>query len=235
MPEFMVMILESEREERKLAPSETKALLEGRSAWERELRAVSAYRDGERLRPTSEGRRVSKHDGRLRVDAGPFGERTLSAYCVVEAAGLDEALKLAEMCPLAPGAALEVRPLMKGMLQPDRANQKGRLFAFAVLGSAPSEQSWIEVMDRIDESTRNHFPADRFSGGVRLQEPGRGRGVASAGGRRAVFDGPFLESKEVIGGLFFMRMASLEEAVDWAGGSEYVKHGTLEIRELWRS
>jgi hypothetical protein len=235
MPQFMVMILESEREERKLAPSKTKALVEGLAAWERELRAASSYLDGERLRPASEGRRVSNHDGRLRVDTGPFGERTLSAYCVVEAEGLDEAIKLAETCPLAPGAELEVRPLMKGMLQPDRANQKGRLFAFAVLGSAPSEQSWIEVMDRIDESTRNHFPADRFSGGVRLQEPGRGRGVSSAGGRRAVFDGPFLESKEVIGGLFFMRMASLEEAVDWAGGSAYVKHGTLEIRELWRS
>jgi hypothetical protein len=59
--------------------------------------------------------------------------------------------------------------------------------------------------------------------------------VASAGGRRAVFDGPFLESKEVIGGLFFLWMASLDEAVDWASRSEFVKHGALEIRELWRS
>jgi hypothetical protein len=235
MPQFMVMILENEVEERKLAPAETKALVERHSAWERELRAGSAYLDGERLRPAFEGRRVSNRDGQLRVDPGPFGERALSAYCIVEAEGLDDAIRLAKTCPLAPGAELEVRPLMKGLLQPDRRNQKGRLFAFAVLGSAPSEESWIEVMDRIDESTRDHFPADRFSGGVRLQEPGRGRGVASAGGRRAVFDGPFLESKEVIGGLFFMRMASLEEAVDWAEGSEFVKHGTLEIRELWRS
>jgi len=229
------MILENEVEERKLAPSETKALLEGQSAWERELRAVSAYLDGERLRPASEGRRVSRRDGQLRVDRGPFGERALSACYVVEAEGLDAAIKLAEKCPLAPGAELEVRPLMKGALQPDRANRRGRLFAFAVLGSAPSERSWIEVMDRIDESTRNHFAPDRFSGGIRLQEPARGRGMASAGGRRAVFDGPFLESKEVIGGLFFMRMADLQEAVEWAGGSEFMKHGTLEIRELWRS
>jgi hypothetical protein len=235
MAQFMVMILENQVEERKLAPSETKALVEGLSAWERELRAVSAYLDGERLRPASEGGRVSNRDGQLCVDRGPFGERALSAYYVVEAEGLDGAIKLAETCPLAPGAELDVRPLMKGLLRPDRANQKGRVFAFAVLGRAPSEQSWIEVMDRIDERTRDHFPAERFSGGVRLQEPGRGRGVASAGGRRAVFDGPFLESKEVIGGLFFMRMASLEEAVEWAGESEFVKHGTLEIRELWRS
>jgi hypothetical protein len=235
MPQFMVIILENEAEERKLAPSETKALVEGHSAYERKLRAVSAYRDGERLRPSSEGRRVSNRDGQPRIDAGPFADRAISGYYVVEAESPDAAVRLAEECPMSPGAELDVRPLMKGTLQPDKTSQQGRVFAFAVLGNAPNEQGWIDVMDRIDESTRDGFPVDRFLGGVRLQAPGRGRRVASAGGRRAVFDGPFLESKEVIGGLFFMRMASLEEAVHWASGTEFVKHGAVEIRELWRS
>jgi len=70
---------------------------------------------------------------------------------------------------------------------------------------------------------------------VRLEAPSRGRQISSTGGRRAIFDGPFLESKEVIGGLFFMCMASLDEAVDWANNSAFVEHGALEIRELWRS
>jgi hypothetical protein len=229
------MILENEAEGGKLAPSEIKALVEGHSAYERKLRAVSAYVDGERLRPSSEGRRVSRRDGQLRIDPGPFGDKALSAYYVLETEGLDAAVKLAEECPMAPGAEFDVRPLMKGRHQPDKTSQKGRVFAFAVLGNAPSEQGWIEVMDRIDESTQDGFPAGRFRGGLRLKEPGRGRRVASAGGRRAVFDGPFLESKEVIGGLFFLGMASLDEAVDWASRSEFVKHGALEIRELWRS
>jgi len=30
-------------------------------------------------------------------------------------------------------------------------------------------------------------------------------------------------------------MATLDEAVEWASQSEFVKLGTLEIRELWRS
>jgi hypothetical protein len=235
MPEFMVMIMENEGEERKLAPPAIKALVEGHSAYERKLRAVSAYVDGERLRPSSEGRRVSRRDGAPRIDPGPFGDKALSAYYVLEAEGLDAAVKLAEECPMAPGAEFDVRPLMKGRHRPDKTSQKGRVFAFAVLGNAPSEQGWIEVMDRIDESTQDGFPAGRFRGGLRLKEPGRGRRVASAGGRRAVFDGPFLESKEVIGGLFFLGMASLDEAVDWASRSEFVKHGALEIRELWRS
>jgi hypothetical protein len=32
-----------------------------------------------------------------------------------------------------------------------------------------------------------------------------------------------------------MRMASVEEAVHWASRTEFVKHGAVEIRELWRS
>jgi hypothetical protein len=235
MPEFMVMIMENEGEERKLAPPAIKALVEGHSAYERKLRAVSAYVDGERLRPSSEGRRVSRRDGPPRIDTGPFGDKALSAYYVLEAEGLDAAVKLAEECPMVPGAEFDVRPLMKGRHRPDKTSQKGRVFAFAVLGNAPSEQGWIEVMDRIDESTQDGFPEGRFRGGLRLKEPGRGRRVAPASGRRAVFDGPFLESKEVIGGIFFLGMASLDEAVDWASRSEFVKHGSLEIRELWRS
>src|SRR5579871_5242926 len=114
MPQFMVMILENEAEGRMLAPSETKALVEGHSAYERKLRAVSAFVDGERLRPSSESRRISRRDGQPRVDAGPFGDRALSGYYVLEAAGLDAAVKLAEECPMAPGGELDVRPLMKG-------------------------------------------------------------------------------------------------------------------------
>ena len=235
MPEFMVMILTDEAEESRLAPSETKALVERHSAYERKLRAASAYLDGQRLRPSAEGRRVSARDGQVRVEVGPFAETPLAGYYLVRAENLDAAVELAAACPMSPGSSLDVRPLMKGFLGPEKANQQGRVFAVVVLGSAASEQGWIDVMDRIDEGTRDHFPLDRFLGGVRLHAPGRGRRVTSVGNERAIFDGPFLESKEVIGGLFFMRMSTLEEAVRWASQTEFVKHGAVEIRELWRS
>ena len=41
--------------------------------------------DGERLRPSSEGRRVSLRDGQPHVDAGPFEDGVLSGYLVLEA------------------------------------------------------------------------------------------------------------------------------------------------------
>ena len=70
---------------------------------------------------------------------------------------------------------------------------------------------------------------------MRLCAPGRGRCVRSDGGQRAIFDGPFLESKEVIGGLCFVRMSTIDEAVRWATATAFVKYGVVEIRELWRS
>jgi hypothetical protein len=235
MPEFMFLIHESDTGGAALAPRELHALLEQQAAYEQKLRASAAYVDGERLRPSAEGRRVSLGEGGPRVQAGPFGEPALAAYYVVRTSGLDAALELAAECPAPPGAEVEVRPVMKGHFEPDKTSQNGRLFAFAVLGSAPDERSWVDVMDRIDESADGRFPENQFRGGVRLEAPSRGRRIRSSGGRRAIFDGPFLEGKEVIGGMFFLRLASLPDALEWANESAFVEHGTLEIRELWRS
>ena len=235
MPEYMVLIHESEATGAALAPKETRALLERQAAYEQKLRGSSAYVDGERLRPSAEGRRVSGGTGGARVGAGPFDEPSLQAYCVLEADSLEAAVELVEQFPVPPDAVVEVRPVMKGRSEPGKTSQQGRVFAFVVLGAAPNETSWMEVMDRIDERTHDRFPEHQFRGGVRLEAPSRGRRISTSGGRRAVFDGPFLESKEVIGGLFFMRMGSLEEAVEWAKSSAFVDHGALELRELWRS
>ena len=236
MPDFMVMILANEAEESQLPPPETKALVEGHSAYARKLREAGAYLDGERLRPSTEGKRVSARDGQPRVEAGPFGETALEGYYLLQAQSLEAAIELAKQCPMSPGTTLDVRPLMKGRLKPEKAGQQGRVFALAVLGSAANEQGWVEIMDRIDNETVSNFPTARFLGGVRLLAPGTGRQVrTSQGGQRAVFDGPFLEGKEVIGGLFFIHLSTLEEAVSWAGQTVAVKYGALEIRELWRS
>jgi hypothetical protein len=236
MPEFMLLIHDSEAAGAARTPGETRQLLEQQAAYEQKLRGAAAFVDGERLRPSAEARRVSRDgEGGSRVETGPFEGPTLEAYYVLRAGDLDTALELAADCPIPTGAEVEVRPVMSGQIEPEKTSQKGRVFAFAVLGAAPNESSWIEVMDRIDERTQGVFPEHQFRGGVRLEAPSRGRRLGPPGGRRAIFDGPFLEGKEVIGGLVFMRMASLDEAVEWASTSAFVEYGALEIRELWRS
>ena len=215
MPEFMLLIHEADD----VSPAHTKALVESYRAYEKEL--GTAYLDGERLRPSREGRRVWSD----RVETGPF--ETLSGYYFIQADSLDAAVALAKKCP---GDTVDVRPVMKGRIIPNKTSRQGRVFAFGVLGSAQTERAWIGVMDQIDERTSATTPS-AILGGVRLREPGSGRRVTST----TTFDGPFLESKEVIGGIFFMRHATSEEAVEYAQRSELAKFGAAEVRELWRS
>lgn len=231
MPEYMVTVLANEADERALAPAQTKALVEGRAAYEARLRAAAALVDCGRLRPSSEARRVRSRAGQVEVTAGPFEGESVRAFVVLAANDLAAATALAHDCPIPPGATLEVRPIAKAVHHPHKADHQGRVFACLVLGNAANEPAWIEIMDRVEASARH--PTERWSGGLRLEAPSRGR--RSTAGARTFFDGPFLESKEVIGGLFFLRMSTLEEAVDWASHTELVEHCTLEIRELWRS
>jgi hypothetical protein len=228
---YLLMVLEDELAHASQSPKAMAELIDERSRFADGLRREGKLRDSGRLRPSREGKRVRPQ----KIEDGPFAEagKSLGAYYWVEAESVEEAAQLAARCPALPSDEIDVRPLMKGKADPDKEAKPGKIFACAVLGNTATEEAWVQVMDRIDaESTQ--FP-DGFLGGVRLQPPTTGRRVATRGERRAMFDGPFLESKEVIGGVFFVRLASLDEAVAWASQTRFIAHGALEIRELWRT
>ncbi|HET9931763.1 MAG TPA: YciI family protein [Polyangiaceae bacterium] len=236
MKDYLLLVLEDERAHASESPRATAALIEQRSAFIEELRRTGQLKDSGRLRPSKEGYRVRRTSADVETESGPFGaERVaLGAYYYVEAASLDAAAQLAESCPTLASDELDVRPVMKGRLAADKDQKPGKIFACGVLGNAPNERAWVEVMDRID-AHKDSFPPGAMLGGVRLDPPKTGKRVATRGGTRGVFDGPFLESKEVIGGLFFLRLASVDDVLRWASGVHFVEHGALEIRELWRS
>ena len=236
MGEYMLMVLEDEEAHASQAPKAMADLIEKHAQFEGSLRGAGQLRDAGRLHPSKEGKRVKREGERVVVTDGPFREegKALAAYYWVEAPGVDEAATLAAACPTLAKDEIDVRPLMKGRVDADKEAKPGKIFAFAVLGSSPTEEGWVQVMDRIDAETHDRFPAAASLGGIRLQPATRGKRVATQEERRAMFDGPFLECKEVIGGLFFLRMTSLDEAVTWAAGTRFIHHGALEIRELWR-
>jgi hypothetical protein len=54
-----------------------------------------------------------------------------------------------------------------------------------------------------------------------------------AGDARLTTDGPFVETKEALGGFYMIDAASLEEAVTWAGKMPIIaRGGCVEIREI---
>lgn len=236
MTDYLLMVLEDEAAHAAESPQAMAELIGERASFADGLRRSGQLKDDGRLRPSKEGYRARRVLGDARAEPGPFaGERlALGGYYAVEAASLEEAAELARACPALPSDELDVRPIMKGRHAPDKAAKPGKIFACGVLGNAPNEPAWVEVMDRIEASS-DAFPPGALSGGVRLEPPRTGKRVVTRGAARAIFDGPFLESKEVIGGLFFLRLASIEDVLAWASGARFLQHGALEIRELWRS
>jgi hypothetical protein len=59
----------------------------------------------------------------------------------------------------------------------------------------------------------------------------------STGGKKTVIDGPFTESKELVGGYWIIEVKSLEEAIEWAKRSPVTPNGPdqetdIEVREF---
>jgi len=51
-------------------------------------------------------------------------------------------------------------------------------------------------------------------------------------GEAVVSDGPFMETKEVLGGFFTIEAESLDEAIEWAAKIPDARDGKIEIRPL---
>ena len=61
-----------------------------------------------------------------------------------------------------------------------------------------------------------------------------GARIAVANGKRYVVDGPFPESKELVGGFYLVEVNSLDEAIQWAlrAPSGFGSDDILEVRQL---
>jgi hypothetical protein len=57
--------------------------------------------------------------------------------------------------------------------------------------------------------------------------------VRVADGETLVTDGPFAETKDVVGGLVVVECADLDEAIAIAQGHPYARRGSIEIRPVW--
>lgn len=66
-----------------------------------------------------------------------------------------------------------------------------------------------------------------------LHPTSKGARVAFRGGKPTVTDGPFTESKEVVGGYWMIRVASKEEAVEWARRAPAADGDVIEIRQVF--
>jgi hypothetical protein len=65
-----------------------------------------------------------------------------------------------------------------------------------------------------------------------LHPPSMGARVSFPGGKAMVTDGPFAESKEVLGGYWMINVKSREEAIAWAKKCPASENEIIEIRQV---
>jgi hypothetical protein len=65
-----------------------------------------------------------------------------------------------------------------------------------------------------------------------LHPPSMGARVSFSGGKPIVTDGPFTESKEVIGGYWMIQVKSREEAIAWASRCPASDNEVIEVRQV---
>jgi hypothetical protein len=65
-----------------------------------------------------------------------------------------------------------------------------------------------------------------------LHPPSMGARVSFSGGKPQVTDGPFSETKEVLGGYWMIEVKSKEEAVEWASRCPASDNEVIEVRQV---
>lgn len=92
-----------------------------------------------------------------------------------------------------------------------------------------TEEEQSQGFDRIAEveSAMRTAQALRFSG--RLDEPRRSR-VVRPSTRGRITDGPYIETKEWLGGFYVIEAADLGAALDWASRVSEAINAPIEVR-----
>ncbi len=95
-------------------------------------------------------------------------------------------------------------------------------------GKLPSE----EARAAMDQFSLKMIEAGMVLGGGGLQPSSKGSRISFSGGKKVVTDGPFTETKELVGGFAMIQAESKEEAVAWLSRAP-VQDGEIEIRQVF--
>lgn len=72
-----------------------------------------------------------------------------------------------------------------------------------------------------------------LQGGNRLRPTTASTTVRVANGKTTVLDGPYVETKEQMGGYFLIDVPNLDAALSWAARCPGASTGAVEVRPIW--
>ena len=97
--------------------------------------------------------------------------------------------------------------------------------------SAAATPPTPEAMAEFQKYNQELVKAGVVIGDGRLYPSSQGKRVQFDGKKRTVIDGPFAETKELVGGYWLWQVRSIDEAVEWLKRAPFDGH-TFEIRQI---
>jgi hypothetical protein len=112
--QYLLLIYEAEKATADFTPAAAQQMFEDYMAYSKSIKDSGNMIAGDALQPTSTATTVRVRDGKTLTTDGPFAEtrEQLGGYYLVNAADLDEAIKLAARIPSSKWGSIEVRPIM---------------------------------------------------------------------------------------------------------------------------
>lgn len=182
-----------------------------------EMSKAGVLEAGEGLRASSEGVRVRFENRARTITPGPFegGNELLNGFSIVRAASIEEAIDWAtRQAEILGDVEIDIRPVTEpwdiGMRPPPAGDSSRR---YMVLRKAtPSEKTRSRLSQLIAKTTAEgtHLVTETTKPG------GRGRRYKNTTAGMTYFDGPLIETKELLGGYVIVAVDALEDACRWA-------------------
>ena len=97
--------------------------------------------------------------------------------------------------------------------------------------SASATPPTPEAMAEFQRFNQELVKAGVVIGDGRLYPSSQGKRVRFDGKKRTVIDGPFAETKELVGGYWLWQVRSMDEALEWLKRAPF-DGGTFEVREV---
>jgi len=234
----MLLVKATKDFEAGVLPDET--MLQKMATYTEELVKAGALVGCERLQPSATAKRVHYANGKITVTDGPFAEtkELLAGFSMIEARSLKEAIEWARRIPFEDGE-VEVRPLFEltdfpvdAAEQPDGWRDKEEQMRATAPPRRPGTVRYIGLVKADKDTEAGKMPDEKslaamgafmetgikagvFLGGEGLQPTSKSARVRFAGAQRLVTDGPFPETKELIGGYAMLQFKSPAEALEW--------------------
>lgn len=207
-----------------------------------QLSSAGLLQAGEGLRPSAEGVRLRFAGGECDVVPGPFGggNELPASFSILRTASLDEAVEWATReAEILGDVEIDIRPVSEpwdiglDTRPPNLSTRRYMVLRKATAeteaGVNPSPAARSRLSQLIEESTRTGLHL-----GTETMAPSRkGRRYKNSSNGVTFFDGPMVETKELLGGYIIITAASLEDACRWA--REYINvvgAEEVDVREL---